>query len=134
MKERAIQVNNEIIEYNNSLTKEKNKTRDIKDLFDKIKSVFIFNQNKPVPINDLASNIREGSNTISSTESIGKIYIKILDTIKSKLILINKIFPNWLIIKESSMLGTIVRIDQYLDVKSQILPQLENEDILNQFI
>jgi hypothetical protein len=46
---------------------------------------------------------------------------------------INKLFPNWLIIKESSILGTIVRINQYLDVKSQILPNLENEEILIQF-
>jgi len=73
MKERAIEVNNEIIQYNTSLTKEKNRLRDVKDLFDKIKSVFIFNQNKPVPINDLAGNIKEGSNTIASTETIGKI-------------------------------------------------------------
>ena len=73
MKERAIEVNNEIIKYNTSLTKEKNRLRDVKDLFDKIKSVFIFNQNKPVPINDLAGNIKEGSNTIASTETIGKI-------------------------------------------------------------
>ena len=75
MKERAIKVNNEIIQYNTSLSKEKNKLKDVKDLFDKIKSVFIFNQNKPVPINDLSGTIREGSNTISSTESLGNYYI-----------------------------------------------------------
>ena len=72
MKERAIEVNNEIVQYNTFLTKERNKLRDVKDLFDKIKSIFIFNQNKPVPINDLAANIREGSQTIASTETIGK--------------------------------------------------------------
>ena len=138
MKERAIQVNNEILQYNNDLIKEKNRLKDIRDLFDKIKSVFIFNQNKPIPINDFVENIKGGSNTISSAATEGIFYYFIyflifLDSIKSKLYLINKLFPNWLIIKESSILGTIVRIDQNVDVKSEVLPKLENEEILNQF-
>ena len=75
MKERAIQVNNEILTYNNGLIKEKNRLKDIRDLFDKIKSVFIFNQNKPIPINEFVENIKGGSNTISSAATEGKIYL-----------------------------------------------------------
>ena len=111
-------------------SKQKSKISDLKDLIDKIKTLFIMTKNPSIKINELCEKIKAGSESISMVDSIGIFfYLKIfLDSIKKIIYKINELFPNWLRIKEHSIIGVIILLDMNVNV-NDIISEIQTKNL-----
>jgi hypothetical protein len=93
-------------------SRKRNRFNDFKEICDKIKSLFMFNsKTSPMTLTELCKKLIINSENIRSNFNEGNIFPYVLDVLKKVILKLKDIIPNWLKIREHSILGTIVLLD-----------------------
>ena len=115
-KEEAINMSKEIIEYSakqNSKNEEKEK---VKELICQVQNVFICNNKQSIQINDVIEKVLTSSTLIRQTYNN--------ESLRKELFLLEKYFPEWIKIRKHSLLGTLVIIENDINIETYVLNNL----------